>query len=108
MDPATRSRLEARARVLKALAHPTRLLVVDALTEGERSVGELRDLVGDDLSTVSRHLAVLRDAGLIVAEKRGNQVFHALTVPCVTDFFGCVKSVLQHQASLITDLAAPR
>ena len=87
MQPATKALFEARARVIKAMAHPTRLFLVDELGRGERTVGELHSLVGTDMSTVSRHLAVLRDAGIIQDDKRGNQVFYSLRCPCVLDFF---------------------
>ncbi|MFO7652574.1 MAG: metalloregulator ArsR/SmtB family transcription factor [Candidatus Krumholzibacteriia bacterium] len=85
---------ETRARVLKALGHPARLCIVDALADGPRSVGELQELVGTDLSTVSRHLGVLRGAGILSAERRGNQVLHTLRVRCVLDFFTCVDAVV--------------
>lgn len=86
---------EARAQVLKAMAHPSRLMMVDELSRGERCVAELTELVGADVSTVSRHLAVLKNAGLVLDDKRGNQVFYALRTPCVLNFFECVESVLQ-------------
>jgi ArsR family transcriptional regulator len=47
------------------------------------------------MSTVSRHLAILREAGIVLDERRGNQVFYSLRVPCILNFFGCVESVLQ-------------
>lgn len=90
-----RDRWEARAQVMKAMAHPSRLMIVDELSQGERCVADLRDLVGGDVSTVSRHLAVLKNAGLVFDDKRGNQVFYALRTPCVLNFFECVESVLQ-------------
>lgn len=83
-----------RVGILKALAHPSRLLMVEELATGERCVCELRALVGADMSTISKHLAVLRKAGLVEAEKRGLQVFYSISCPCVTDFFTCVESVL--------------
>jgi ArsR family transcriptional regulator len=98
MDVRTRNHLAARARVLKALAHPARLQAVDELAKGERCVCELQQLIGSDMSTVSRHLAVLREAGVVIDEKRGNQVFYSLRVPCILNFFGCVESVLQASA----------
>jgi ArsR family transcriptional regulator len=98
MDPSTRRRLSARARVLKALAHPTRLFVVDELSRGERCVADLQEMIGADMSTVSKHLAVLREAGILADDKRGNQVFYTLRVPCVLDFFGCVETVLRTRA----------
>ncbi len=99
MDQQTLSRYEARAHVIKALAHPTRLFIVDELSRGERCVCELRDLVGADLSTVSKHLALLKGAGILTDSKRGAQVFYSLRVPCVLNFFGCVEAVLQATAA---------
>lgn len=99
MDQQTLSRYEARAQVIKALAHPTRLFIVDELSRGERCVCELRDLVGADLSTVSKHLALLKGAGILTDSKRGAQVFYRLRVPCVLNFFGCVEAVLEATAT---------
>jgi DNA-binding transcriptional ArsR family regulator len=99
MDPRTQNRLSARAHVLKALAHPTRLFVVEELSRGERCVAKLQTMIGADMSTVSRHLAVLRGAGILDDDKRGNQVFYSLRVPCVLDFFACVETVLQAGAA---------
>jgi len=87
MHAKTRARYEARARVMKALAHPTRLFIVDQLADGERCVCELTDLIDADVSTVSKHLSVLRDAGIVADDKRGNQVFYSLRVPCVLNWY---------------------
>lgn len=88
----------ARARVMKAMAHPTRLFIVDTLSRGERCVCELTELIGADVSTVSKHLAQLRNAGIVRDEKRGAQVFYSLRVPCVVNFFTCVESVMNATA----------
>lgn len=105
MDAVQRARLEARARVIKAMAHPTRLLFVDELANGERCVCELNELVNADVSTISKHLAVLKNAGIVSDEKRGTRVFYSLRVPCVLDFFSCVDAVLranlEEQAELV-------
>ena len=94
------ARYKGRARVIKALAHPTRLLIVDELARaGERCVCELTEMIGADMSTVSRHLAILKDAGLLEDDKRGNMVFYRLLVPCVLDFLRCVESVVQGSAA---------
>ena len=90
----TRVQMEERARVMKALAHPSRLFIVDELSRGERCVCELTDMIGADVSTVSKHLALLKKAGVVLAEKRGQQVFYRLRVPCILNFFGCVEAVL--------------
>jgi ArsR family transcriptional regulator len=89
---------EARAQIIKALAHPTRLIMVDELSRGERCVCELRDLVKADISTVSKHLSVLKQAGIVDDDKRGLQVWYRLKVPCILNFFGCVESVLKANA----------
>ena len=87
--------MEARARVMKALAHPTRLFIVDELSRGERCVCELTDGIGADMSTVSKHLSVLKGAGIVSDDRRGVQVFYRLRVPCILNFFGCVEAVLE-------------
>jgi len=84
---------KAKAQVMKALAHPTRLFIVDELAKGERCVCELTKLVGDDVSTVSKHLSVLKNGGIVVDEKRGQQVFYSLKFRCVLKFFDCIDSL---------------
>ncbi len=84
---------EKRVAVLKALAHPTRLAITERLMLGEQCVGELRDLVGDDVSTVSKHLLVLRNAGVLVCDKRGLNVYYRLACDCFGDFLECVDRV---------------
>jgi len=93
-----KAHLDARARVLKAMAHPSRLFILEELEKGEQCVCDLTTMIGADVSTVSKHLAVLRQAGIVADEKRGNQVFYRLQVPCILNFFGCVESVLESQA----------
>ena len=94
MDAKTQARFEARARVVKAMAHPTRLFIVDALSHGERCVCELTEMVGADMSTVSKHLAILKSAGIVDDDKRGSQVYYSLRCPCILQFFECVESVI--------------
>ncbi len=86
------------ARVFKALGHPARLLIAEELARGERCVCELRELVGYEMPTVSRHLAVLREAGVVEDEKRGQQVFYRLRTPCVVRLFDCVAEVCDGQS----------
>ncbi|MDH4156376.1 MAG: metalloregulator ArsR/SmtB family transcription factor [candidate division Zixibacteria bacterium] len=98
LNSARRARFEARAKIIKAMAHPTRLFIVDELSRQERCVQELTEMVGADTSTVSKHLSVLKAAGIIEDEKRGAQVYYSLRVPCVLNFFGCVEAVLESKA----------
>lgn len=85
----------ARANIMKAMSHPSRLMMVDELSRGERCVCDLQELVGHDMSTVSKHLAVLKKAGLVEDERRGKQVYYRLKVPCILNFFHCVESVIE-------------
>jgi DNA-binding transcriptional ArsR family regulator len=99
MNVKSQAKFEARARIIKAMAHPTRLFLIDQLArDGERCVCELTEMVGADMSTVSRHLAMLKEAGLIEDEKRGAQVYYRLRVKCVMNFFDCVEAVLKRNA----------
>ena len=93
-----KSHMESRAKVMKALAHSSRLFIVDELSRGERCVCELTEMIGADVSTVSKHLAVLREAGLVLDERRGVQIFYRLRVPCILNFFGCVEAVIEERA----------
>lgn len=85
---------EKRAQVAKAIAHPTRLLLIDALSDGEHCVCELNELVDVDQSTLSKHLAVLKNAGIIVDAKKGLNVYYRLKCNCVLSFFECATGVL--------------
>jgi len=93
MTAAAQAQYKTQARIIKALAHPTRLFIVDELSRGERCVCELTDMIGVEMPTVSRHLSQLRNAGILEDEKRGAQVFYRLRVPCVLNFFKCVQAV---------------
>lgn len=95
MDVNRKALLNARVGVLKAMAHPSRLFIIEELASGERCVCDLTEQIGADISTVSKHLAVLKNAGIVIDDKRGNQVFYRLRVPCILNFFGCVESVLE-------------
>ena len=89
-----RGYFELRASILKALAHPSRLMIVDELSRGERCVCDLTERVGHDISTVSKHLNLLKKNGLVEDDKRGKQVYYRLKVPCVLNFFHCIESVI--------------
>lgn len=87
------SKYEQMAVVMKAMAHPTRLFILDKLNEKEHCVCELQELIGADMSTVSKHLSVLKNAGIIDNRKQNNQVFYSLICPCVLDIYECVIEV---------------
>jgi DNA-binding transcriptional ArsR family regulator len=101
-----RARCKARAHVIKALAHPSRIVIAEALSEGERCVCELTELVGADISTVSKHLSVMKASGLVEVEKRGLNQFYRLRCPCLPEFFRCVDLIAQSPAGLRRKAAA--
>lgn len=87
-----------QARILRALANETRLMLIDRLSKGECGVSELVSMAGVDQSTVSKHLAVLRNVGMVDDERRGNAVFYRLVTPCVMDFFACSSKVIRNRS----------
>ena len=87
---------EIRSGIIKALAHPVRLMIVDILRGGEKPFSEINGTFQFDKSTVSKHLSVLKEAGIVSSRKDRHDMFYQLEVPCVTDFFGCVTAVIEN------------
>ncbi len=94
-----RDRIAQRAAVLKALGHPSRLLMVQALADGPRCVCELTALVGSEMSTVSRHLAQLKQVGVLRDRREGTSVYYELRTPCVVEFLRCIDRVVDGDGS---------
>lgn len=90
--------IEEQARIFKALGHPSRLLMVDALRDGEKCVCDLQALVGDDMSTVSKHLSVLRQAGIVTTDKRGTNIYYQLSLTCLATFLACTGELIEKRA----------
>lgn len=91
----TRETCSQEARVLKALANESRLLIIDRLQEGEAKAGELVALVATDASTVSKHLTILRTNGIVSDRRDGATAYDRLLTPCGMHFFACVTQVLR-------------
>jgi DNA-binding transcriptional ArsR family regulator len=98
--------LELRAKIFKALGHPSRLKMVESLFAGERCVCELQAIVGSDISTVSRHLSILKEAGILQDERRGTNIYYSLRMKCVANFLSCVEDFagerLQEQIKMLS------
>lgn len=90
MSTTSTAQLERRAAVIKALAHPSRLRIAEELVKGERCVCDLKELVGADMSTVSKHLTLMRETGILSCEKRGLNIYYSLCCDCLGDFLRCV------------------
>jgi len=94
---------EVRAKIFKALGHPSRLKIVDALQEGPKHVADLVKLVGSEYATVSRHLGQLREAGIVSEDrKEGNMIFYRLEVTCIAGFFTCVSEVVRQRRDALS------
>jgi len=90
-----RKMYRAQARLLRALANESRLIIVARLSEGECSAGDLTRLVGLDQTTVSKHLAVLRAEGIVEDRREGSSVIYRLLTPCIMNFFACTSQVIK-------------
>jgi len=91
----TKQEAEIRAKIIKAMAHPVRLMVIEFLKDRERSFSEIFDLFKLDKSTVSKHLLVLKESGIVSSRKDGADMMYKLEVPCITDFFSCITAVIE-------------
>ena len=89
-----RMQSEARAKILKALAHPSRIFIVEKIKDKPYCVCELADMIGVDQSTISKHLALLKNAGIIEDKKEGTSVYYSLRCKCIMDFIGCIENVI--------------
>lgn len=105
MNVTDNPRLAMQAKIFKALGHRSRLLMVEALRDGEKCVCDLQALVGADMSTISRHLSVLREAGIVDSEKRGTSIYYRLALPCLGQFLSCTCDAVGRRISAKTDMA---
>lgn len=88
-----------QAEVLKALAHPIRVAIVQMLRDGERCVCEIAPHVDCDRTNISKHLAIMTRAGILTSRKQGLQVFYSLGTPCVANFLSCAVNTLKKKAA---------
>ncbi|MBN1837835.1 MAG: winged helix-turn-helix transcriptional regulator [Spirochaetales bacterium] len=95
MTETEKSRSAARAGILKALGHPSRIFIVEKLAEKPYCVCELTEMIGADTSTVSKHLSILKNAGIISDRKQGTTVYYSLEAPCLLRFISCVEQVIE-------------
>ena len=89
---------KTRADILKALAHPIRVLIVDALTHEDLCVCDLNELAKIDQSGMSRHLSMLKQAGIVTNRREGMKVFYHLQTPCILGAFECAVDVVRADA----------
>lgn len=92
-----------RVAVIKALAHPSRMLIAETLMSGEKCVCDLQALVGADMSTVSKHLTLMRSAGVLTCEKRGLNIYYRLACTCLGTFLRCLDELAPETGGCETD-----
>lgn len=93
MDKEYLAQFKQQAEIMKALAHPTRLFIIHQLYNQKLCVGEITQSVGVDISTISKHLSILRNVGIIDFEKQGKSAQYYLKTPCVLNFFTCMRDI---------------
>ena len=93
----TKLTFREKSEIFKALGHPTRLQIVEKLAEGEQCVCVLLEMFNIDMSTLSRHLSVLKNAGIVIDERRGKNIFYRLKCPCILKMFDCLEKVLSER-----------
>ena len=94
---------QIRAEIMKALAHPVRILLVNALSDTDQCVCELNTLADIDQSGLSRHLAILKKAGIVSDRREGMKVFYHLETPCILKAFNCAVEVVKADAKRRTE-----
>jgi DNA-binding transcriptional ArsR family regulator len=95
MEKQEKQRSEARAKILKALAHPSRIFMVEKLYKKSFCVCELSEMIGIDMSTASKHLSILKNAGIVEDNKQGTTVYYSLRCACIMEFIGCIETVIR-------------
>ena len=85
---------QQQSEIFKALAHPTRLYIIYAVKDKSMSVKELTEAVGIDISTMSKHLDILKRNKIIEGTKVKNFVYYKLAIPCVLEFMSCATRVI--------------
>lgn len=100
MDKKEKSQYKLKAEILKSIAHPVRLAIVDLLNNKKRSVEEITKILGEKQSTISKHLAILKKSGIVDDKKIGLYRFYYLKIPCAVNFSICVSQTLKEKIKL--------
>ena len=90
---------EKQAEILKAIAHPLRVAILDYLKDGEQCVCDIAKHIGSERSNVSRHLSVMVSCGVLESRKEGLKVIYSLKAKCIMNFFECITGCLKQQAN---------
>ena len=103
MTKSERNRSQAISTVFKALGHPSRVFIVEKLKVAEHCVCELSEMIGVDMSTISRHLSILKKAGIVSDRKEGTTVYYSLVCECLTQMLSGVENIIRMQLESQSD-----
>jgi ArsR family transcriptional regulator len=88
-----------KASIFQALAHPSRIAIIEVLKDGELPAGAIQERIGVEQANLSQHLAVLRSRQIIVNRKEGNQVFYSLRDPMLLEVLDILRRYFQANLS---------
>lgn len=95
MNLKIKEQYEERAGIIKAIAHPSRLFIIEELAKNEMCVQDLTNLIGSDISTISKHLTILKNKGIVSNVRKGARIYYKLQTPCILNFIGCIEQVIE-------------
>jgi DNA-binding transcriptional ArsR family regulator len=101
-----------KADIFQALAHPTRIAILESLGDGELSAGALIEKLGIEQANVSQHLSVLRAKQIVSNRKAGNQVFYSVRDPIITKVLSLMRTYfhahLKEALAMLDEMDKPR
>jgi len=97
MNKKLKNKYNTQYKIIKTMAHSTRLFIIDELSKKEKCVCELQEMIGGDFSTVSKHLSILKNTKLISNNKRGNQVFYKIDASCACKIIYYTNNIIKNK-----------
>lgn len=88
---------ELKSEFMRALAHHLRIRIIEILGDRKMSVGEICELLGKEQATVSKHLKILKNSGILKDEKSGLNVFYSVDICCLPNFLECLNRILEEK-----------
>ena len=108
MDDENYRMYELQAEILRTLANPKRLMIVKLLGEGEKTVSELASALNISLQNASQHLRPMKDRGVVIAKRRGQEIHYGLASPILSKCCGLVREAIIEEASKRSEFVQSR
>ena len=86
---------KSKTAILKGIAHPVRMRIVEELSRGDLCAGEIAELFHFDRTTISKHLALMKDLGILESSREGTSVRYSLRMACLAQLLYCIENVLE-------------